>query len=577
MNRQIRLVGAAVIVLFVALFVQLNYLQVFHASALDNNPLNGSRVVREYTTPRGQIVSADGQTLATSVPTNDQFKYLREYPQKGLFADITGFYSFTYGAEGAERTYDSILTGANLSSSLPTSIQGLKDLLTQTNKAQSITLTVSEKMQQAAATALAGRAGTVVAIEPATGAILAMYSNPTYDPNLLSGHSQTQVMANYKSLVAAAGNPLSPGAYRNTWPPGSTFKILTSSAVYDHDPTLATKTYPVLNALQLPQTSSLLHNFAGETCGGQLLALFTVSCNSGFGAVGLDLGGQNLYDEAHAFGFDQTPPLDLPAVTQARFPTPSTFAQNQPAIAYSAIGQENVSSTPLEMALVASAIADNGTIMTPHILDHVTNSQGRTVSTYTDKPWLQATSAPTAGAVTQLMLSVVNAPDGTGGAARIPGVQVAAKTGTAQTGHNTIDAWFAAFAPVPNPTIAVAVLLPDQPNGNAYQGGTLAAPVAKAVIQAWLASGAAKATPVTSSSAVTSPTTTATSSTTTPSTTPSTATVPTVTTPIVTAPSVTAPPATSPATTAPPARAPSTTAPAAAGAPASSSPGTGVP
>lgn len=547
-------------VLFIALFVQLNYLQVFHASALDNNPLNGSRVVREYDRPRGQIVSADGQLLATSVPTKDQFKYQRQYPLGSLFAQITGYFSFTYGAEGAEKTYDSILTGANLSNSLPTSIQGLRNLLTQTNKSQSITLTVSQKMQQAAATALGGRTGTVVAIEPATGAVLALYSNPTYDPNLLSGHSQTQVMANYKKLVAAPGNPLSPGSYRNTWPPGSTFKIITSSAVYDHNPALATKTYPVLNALQLPQTTSLLHNFAGETCGGQLLSLFTVSCNTGFGAIGLDLGGQNLYDEAHSFGFDQTPPLDLPAVAQARFPAVSSFSQNQPAIAFSAIGQENVSATPLEMALAAAGIADNGTIMAPHVLDHVTDSQGRTVSTYSDKPWLQATSPATAGAVTQLMLSVVNAPNGTGGAAKIPGVQVAAKTGTAQTGHNTIDAWFAAFAPVPNPTIAVAVLLPDQPSGNAYQGGTLAAPVAKAVIQAWLASGAATAKAVQSSSAVTSPSTTSTTapSTTSPSVTTQ-VTSPPATSP-VTSPPLTAPPATSPATTLPPATTPPTSA-----------------
>lgn len=516
MNRQIRLVGVGVIVLFVALFAQLNWLQVFHANALDNNPLNGARVVREYDRPRGQIVSADGQLLATSVPTKDQFKFQRQYPLKGLFAQVAGWFSFTYGADGAEKTYDSILTGANLSSSLPTSVRGVRNLLTQTDKSQSITLTVAQKMQQAAATALAGRMGSVVAIEPATGAILAMYSNPTYDPNLLAGHDQPQVTANYKALVAAAGNPLSPGSYRNTWPPGSTFKILTSSAIYDHNASLATKSYPDLNALQLPQTSLLLHNFAGETCGGQLLALFTVSCDTGFGAIGLDLGAQNLYDEAHAFGFDQTPPLDLPAVAASRFPQVSSFSQDQPALAYSAIGQQDVSATPLQMALVAAGIADNGTIMTPHVLDHVTDRQGQTVSTYTDKPWLQATSPATAAAVTQLMLSVVNAPNGTGGAVRIPGVSIAAKTGTAQTGHNTIDAWFAAFGPVPNPTIAVAVVLPNQPSGNEYQGGTLAAPVAKAVIQAWLAGGAgggaAGAKPVQSAPAVTAPSSAPTSS-----------------------------------------------------------------
>jgi peptidoglycan glycosyltransferase len=173
----------------------------------------------------------------------------------------------------------------------------------------------------------------------------------------------------------------------------------------------------------------------------------------------------------------------------SNFPAVSTFAQDQPGIAYSAIGQQDVQSTPLQMALVASAIADDGTIMTPHVLGHVTNSQGQAVGTYQPKPWLQATSATTAASLTTLMESVVNSPKGTGTAAAIPGVTVAAKTGTAQTGTGDIDAWFAAFAPNPDPTIAVAVLVPNQPGANEYQGGTIAAPIAKAVIEAWLDGG----------------------------------------------------------------------------------------
>jgi peptidoglycan glycosyltransferase len=220
-----------------------------------------------------------------------------------------------------------------------------------------------------------------------------------------------------------------------------------------------------------------------------------VSCDTGFGQVGLDLGAGVLYDESHSFGFDQTVPIDLPFPAQSTFPAAATFAQDQPGVAFSAIGQQDVQATPLEMAMVASAIADGGVIMTPHVLAHVTNSQNQVVSTYQPKPWVQATSAGTAGQVTQLMLSVVNDPRGTGAAARIPGVPVAAKTGTAQTGTGQIDAWFAAFAPANSPTIAVAVLLPNQPPGNEYQGGTLAAPIAKAMIQAYLASPAPVPTP----------------------------------------------------------------------------------
>ncbi|MGH9057738.1 MAG: peptidoglycan D,D-transpeptidase FtsI family protein [Acidimicrobiales bacterium] len=489
MNRQIRFIGAGIMVLFIALFVQLNYLQVVHASAIDSNPLNGRAVVKEYTAKRGDIVSADGVTLAYSKPTNDQLKYMRVYPTDGLFEQITGFFSFTYGSDGAEKTYDKVLTGSKSPFKLPTNLSQLRNLLTNQDQSQSITLTVSDKLQTVAQKELAGRVGSVVALDPRTGAILAMYSNPTFDPNLLAGHDLAQVQANYKKLQATPGSFL-PGAYRERWFPGSTFKIIDSAAVYDHQPQLATKTYPRLSALKLPQTTNLLHNFAGEVCGGQLLELFTVSCNTGFGQVGLDLGANALSSEAQKFGFDQTPPLDLPSPAQSTFPPASSFAHDLPGLAYSAIGQQDVQATPLEMAMAAGAIADGGTIMTPHVLGHVTNSQNQVVSTYQAKPWLHATSPATAAEVTTLMLSVVNSPNGTGVAARVPGVQVAGKTGTAQTGTGKIDAWFAAFAPAANPTIAVAVVLPDQPSADEYQGGTLAAPIVKAMIQAYLSASA---------------------------------------------------------------------------------------
>jgi peptidoglycan glycosyltransferase len=327
----------------------------------------------------------------------------------------------------------------------------------------------------------------VVAIDPKTGGILAMYSNPSFDPNVLSGHNLPQVQANYKSLTAQPGGVLDPPAYRQTFFPGSSFKIITSAAVFDHNPTLATKTYPTLAALKLPQTTTQLHNFGGEVCGGQLPELFTVSCDTGFGQIGLDLGANNLYDEAHAFGFGQTPPIDLPFAAKSNFPPASSFAQALPTLAYSAIGQQDVQATALQMALVGAGVANGGAIMTPHILGHVTNSQNQVVSTYQPTKWLQATSPATASQLTQLMISVVNSPNGTGTAAAVPGVQVAGKTGTAQTGTGKIHAWFVAFAPANNPQIAVAIVLPNQPGANEYQGGTLAAPIAKTIIQTYLA------------------------------------------------------------------------------------------
>jgi peptidoglycan glycosyltransferase len=497
MNRQIRLAGLGIIILFVALFIQLNWLQIVHARALQTNPLNSNAVVKEYSARRGDIVSADGVTLAMSVPSGDQLKYLRRYPTRSLFQQITGFFSFTYGSDGAERTYDKVLTGRSSPFKLPTSLSQLRQLLANHDQSQSITLTALDKLQKVAQSELAGRLGSVVALDPRNGSILAMYSNPAFDPNVLSGHNQASVQAAYKVLTATRG-VLAPGGYRQTWFPGSTFKMVVAAAVYDHQPALAAKVYPTLGALRLPQTTNLLHNFGGEVCGGTLPELFTVSCDTGFGQIGLDLGAGALYSEATAFGFNQTPPIDLPFAVPSVFPPAASFRYDLPGVAFSAIGQQDVQATPLQMALVGAGIANGGTIMTPHVLGHVTNSQNQIVSTYQPKPWLQATSAVTAAQVKQLMVSVVNDPRGTGAAARIPGIEVAGKTGTAQTGTGLIDAWFVAFAPAANPTIAVSVVLPNQPAANEFQGGTLAAPIAKAMIEAYL-------TPSSASSGATAP------------------------------------------------------------------------
>jgi penicillin-binding protein A len=499
MNRQIRLVGIGICIVFIGLFAQLNYLQVFHAGALDAKPQNSLHILREYSHPRGQIISADGVQLAYSQPVGGQLKYQRVYPQGSLFGQLTGYFSFTYGSDGVEHTYDSFLTGAKSSFRLPHSLRDLQNELTNTNTAQNVTLTVSANLQRVAQQALGNRVGSVVALDPTTGAILAMYSNPSYDPNQLSGTSQQTVQANYRSLLHAPGNPLSPGAYRDRLPPGSTFKMITASAAYDRAPSLVTKTYPTENSIVLPQTNGqTLSNFGGERCGGQLLNNFTVSCNTAFASMGLDLGADNLAGEAQAFGFNKTPPLDLPAAAQSVFPPASSFAQDLPGLAKSAIGQENVAATPLQMAMVASAFANGGTIMVPHVLDHVTNSQNQVVSTYKPKPWVHATSSQTASRMTTLMESVVQSGNGTGHAAAIPGIQVAGKTGTAQTGTGTIDAWFACFAPATSPKIAVGVVVENQPSGDQYQGGTIAAPIARAIIAAALQPGGAGSPPSTS-------------------------------------------------------------------------------
>ena len=482
MNRQIRVLGIALMVLFGALFAQVNWLQIFHADALNKNPVNTREVVRDFSAPRGIIQTADGVVLAKSVPANDEFKRQRQYPQGPLYSHITGFFSFNYGGEGAERTYNDELVGRDQK----LDIKHLSDLLVTRERTGDVTLTVSSKLQQVASDALGQRNGAVVAIEPSTGAILAMADWPTYDPNVLAGHDNTAVKTAYDSLNADPDKPLVSRAFRERRPPGSSFKVVTSSvALATGAVTLNNPVYPTLSSLPLPNSGGQsLSNFAGEACGGNIVQALQVSCNTAFAQLGMDLGADKLSNGAHDFGFGKVPPIDLPFAASSVFPDAAAFAQDKPGLAKSAIGQQDVAATPLQMALVAAGIANGGTIMTPHVMKEVRDNEGNVIQTYQPKPWLQAVPADTAATVRDMMVNVVNA--GTGTAARIPGIQVAGKTGTAQTGLDRTHVWFISFAPANDPKIAVAVMLENLASENDVTGGAVAAPIAKAVIQAAL-------------------------------------------------------------------------------------------
>jgi peptidoglycan glycosyltransferase len=493
LNRRVRLAGLGICALFVAIFAQLNYLQVFHANALDNNPLNTRNILLQYSQPRGAIISADGATLAQSVPSHDEYKYQRVYPQGALFGQLTGYYSFIYGTDGLEREYSSYLSERSAPVQLPTNLQQLRRFFTTAPAPDDVHVTVLASLQRLARAELAGRDGAVVAVSPKTGAVLAMYSNPSYDPSPLASHDPIVEEKAWAALTKSAGQPLLAAAFRQRFFPGSTFKVITAAAVYDHEPKLANQFVPVSSGLVLPDTAGqVLHNFAGEACGGKMLALFTVSCDTGFAQLGLDLGGTALAEEAKSFGWDKPEPLDLPGVAESFFPSPASFYRNAGALAKSAIGQESVQAVPLTLALDVAGVANRGVIMAPHLLAEVTGPQGEAVATYKPRPWLRATSPATAAKLTRLMLSVVNSPNGTGVAARVPGIEVAGKTGTAQTGGPYIETWFVAFAPVPHPKIAVAVLVENQPPADQYQGGTIAAPIARAIIEAYLQGGAGR-------------------------------------------------------------------------------------
>jgi peptidoglycan glycosyltransferase len=479
MDRQIRRLGLVLMVLFAALFLQLNHLQVIQADKLASDPRNTRNATRDFSRARGQIVSADGAVLARSVDVDGPFERLRQYPEAALFAHITGYFSFTYGADGVERTHNNVLAGRDLA------IRRFRDVLTDRTVTNDVTLTIPKSVQQVARDALGNRKGAVVALDPRSGAVLALWSFPSYDPGRLSVHDQQAVQAAWKELNDNADRPMLPRSYRRSYPPGSTFKVLTAATALEKAPELAAKSYPVLRRLDLPQTDKDLPNFGGSACGGTVDQLLRVSCNTGFAQMGLDLGAERLSDEAHEFGFRERPPLDLPAVARSVFPEAAAFDRNLPALAQSAIGQQDVSSTPLQMALVAAGIANGGTIMRPHVLREVRNDRGEVVRQAAPEPWLRATTPEVAAAVRDMMVEVVNR--GTARRIAVPGVQVAAKTGTAQTTGDNSHAWIVGFAPAEAPRVAVAVIVESQPGlGDTVTGGRIAAPIAQAVLQAAL-------------------------------------------------------------------------------------------
>lgn len=479
MDRQIRSLGVVLMALFVALFLQLNNLQILQAHKLANDPRNTRNAARDFSRARGRVLSADGAVLARSVAVDGPFERLRQYPEHELFAHVTGFFSFTFGSDGVERRYNDVLAGRDLA------LKNLRDVLVDRTVTHDVTLTLSKELQQAARDALGNRKGAVVALNPVSGAVLALWSFPSYDPERLAVHDQQAVQAAWKELTEDPDRPMLPRTHRRSYPPGSTFKVVTAAATLEQAPELATKDYPRLRALDLPQTDRDLQNFGRSSCGGALPQLLRVSCNTGFAQMGLDLGAEKLSGEAHEFGFGMRPPLDLPAVAASVFPEASAFERDLPGLAQAAIGQQDVSATPLQMALVAAGVANGGTIMRPHVLAEVRDEEGEVVRRASPQPWLRAMSPESAAALRDMMIAVVNG--GTAARGAIAGVQVAAKTGTAQTTGDNSHAWFVAFAPAEAPRVAVAVIVESQPGlGDIVTGGRVAAPVARAVLQAAL-------------------------------------------------------------------------------------------
>jgi penicillin-binding protein A len=482
-NTPIRRVTTALLGLFGVLLLNANYLQVIRAEELQEDPRNSRVLVEEYRRQRGQIV-VSGEAVATSVETDDRYRYLRRYPDGPLYAPVVGYYSLVYGRAGVERLYDDVLVGDDGS----LFVRRIGDILSgREPRGGTVELTLDRALQQTAAQALAGRRGAVVALDPRTGAVRAMVTSPSYDPNALTSHDPAKIRTAYQKLTKDPRQPLVNRASQFTYPPGSVFKIVTAAAALESGRYRPDSVIDSPRELKLPLTNRTLKNFGGSSCGGDKIAFieaFERSCNADFGAIGLTLGADRLRAQSEKFGLNATPDLGI-AAAASRYPD----EVDQPQTALTAIGQFDVRVTPLQMAMIAAGVANDGVVMRPHVVARTLSPDLEVLDATQPAEAGRAVSKPVADALTAMMTAVVNGANGTGSRAAIPGVTVAGKTGTAQQGEGRPPhAWFVGFAPAEAPTIAVAVVIEDGGDaGSEATGGRVAAPVARAVIERALA------------------------------------------------------------------------------------------
>ncbi|MGQ4353693.1 penicillin-binding transpeptidase domain-containing protein [Streptomyces drozdowiczii] len=483
MIRYIRHAAAFCLLLLVALLANAARVQVFDADELDDNPANRRTTIARYDEPRGNIL-VDGRPVTGSKDTGEQLAYERTYRYGPLYAPVTGYASQTYGTTLVENAEDDILSGTDpLLAPLP--LWG--EVSRSRQPGGDVVTTVRDAMQRAAYEGLGNRRGAVAAVEPATGRILALVSTPSYDPERLSG-TGSSVTGAWRELNAADSRPMLNRAIRQTYPPGSAFKIVTAAAALDAevvtDPDAETDTP---SPYVLPGTSTVLPNESRGCEKASLADAIRVSCNTVMAHLGVEVGLDGMVEAAERFGFNDTG-LKVPSgVAKSNFDTDMSDDQ----LAQSSIGQFDTTATPLQMAMVAAAVANGGELMYPHLVERTTKHDGATVHTTGSKSYHRAMNPMTATRLRQMMIDVVE--DGTGTNAAIDGATVGGKTGTAQHGVDNSDlpyAWFISWAQADGaarPAVAVAVVVEDAEADRAdISGGGSAAPIARAVMEAAL-------------------------------------------------------------------------------------------
>jgi penicillin-binding protein A len=492
MNASLRRISLIVMALIVLLLLNATYTQVFTADGLRADPRNQRVLLDEYSRQRGQI-TAGGQLLAYSVAVDSRFRFLRVYPNPAVYAPITGFYSLRYSSSGLEHAEDPVLNGSD------ERLFGrrLADFFTGRDpRGGTVDTTINPHVQQAGWDAMQQGCGgppckgAVVALEPSSGKILAMVSSPSYDPNLLASHNPDDQAQAWQRLRDDPDSPMTNRAISETYPPGSTFKVITTAAALQagadpNEQLTAAATIP------LPDSTATLENYGGAPCGPDptvsLTQAFALSCNTAFVQLGLLTGTDALRSTARSFGLDSTPSLIPLQVAESTVgPIPDAAA-----LGMSSIGQKDVALTPLENAEVAAAIANSGVIMQPYLIDSLKGPDLSNISTTAPYQQRRAVSPQVAAKLTELMVGAEKVAEQKGA---IPGVQIASKTGTAEHGtdprHTPPHAWYIAFAPAQAPKVAVAVLVEGGADRLSATGGALAAPIGRAVIEAALQGGA---------------------------------------------------------------------------------------
>ncbi|SFS10288.1 cell elongation-specific peptidoglycan D,D-transpeptidase [Agrococcus baldri] len=481
MRRPIRRVSTLLLIMFVGLFGSSTMIQAVQADALQADPRNTRTLYDSFAVERGSIV-VDGVQVALSTPSNDEFEWQREYPMGPLYAHVTGYNSLGQGSRGIEDAMNEELTGTANSQFFD---QVLATLTGESPAGSSVELTIDAQAQQAAADALGDRVGAVVALDPDTGDVLAMYSSPTYDPNPFASHSTAAVTEVYDRLLADPQDPLHNRTIEgDQFTPGSVFKVLMLSAALESGQFTLDSEFENPAELQLPQSTHVVRNASRETCGpGETVTLetaFILSCNIPFAQLAQQLGADAIAQQAAAFGYGQT--LDIPLRVQASS-YPSDL--NEPNLMLTGFGQHDVRVTPMQIAMTTAAIANDGTMMQPNMVDRVLAPNLDVISEPEPTILGNPVSAEVAAQVRASMELGVQ--EGLATNAQIDGVTVGGKTGTAERGEGrSFNLWFTGYGELDDQSVAVAVVVVPDENIVGDTSNVIAAPIGRAVIEAVL-------------------------------------------------------------------------------------------